>query len=135
MRQLSTDELQSFQRHYDDAVKAAYRWDLWGAAYVINGGCSDDGFRYFLDWLISEGSHTYSQALKSPDNLALLPRVDYADNESFAYVASEIFEEEEGGELDRDFTVDISMPAGKEWSEADLPQLFPKLVQLYELEL
>ena len=33
----------------------SYRWDLWGAAYLANGGCSDDGFDYFRGWLIGQG--------------------------------------------------------------------------------
>jgi hypothetical protein len=28
----------------------SYRNDLWAAGYLINGGCSDDGFDYFRGW-------------------------------------------------------------------------------------
>lgn len=28
---------------------------LWAAAYIANGGCSDDGFDYFRGWLIAQG--------------------------------------------------------------------------------
>ena len=35
----------------------AYTWDLWGAAYVIEDGCSDDCFRDFRAYLISLGPH------------------------------------------------------------------------------
>ncbi|MFL6076856.1 MAG: DUF4240 domain-containing protein [Mycobacteriales bacterium] len=31
----------------------SYQGDLWGAAYLINGGASDDGFDYFRGWLIA----------------------------------------------------------------------------------
>jgi len=27
-----------------------------GAAYIINGGCSDDGFEYFRRWLVLQGA-------------------------------------------------------------------------------
>jgi len=37
-------------------LNKAYTWDLWGAAYLINGGCSDDGFEYFRRWLVSRGA-------------------------------------------------------------------------------
>lgn len=30
-----------------DLMAGSYRGDLWAAAYLINGGCSDDGFEYF----------------------------------------------------------------------------------------
>jgi hypothetical protein len=86
-------ELQSFQNHYDSLITRAYRWDLWGAAYIINGGCSDDGFRYFRDWLISEGEEAYQAALADPESLAKLRRIPLAENELFGNVAFELFEE------------------------------------------
>jgi hypothetical protein len=48
----------------------AYGWPLWGAAYLVNGGCSDDGFDYFLGWLVGQGRAVYEQALAEPDSLA-----------------------------------------------------------------
>jgi len=39
---------------------------LWAAAYVINGGCSDDGFDYFRGWLIVQaGSDIGEYSLNS----------------------------------------------------------------------
>jgi hypothetical protein len=49
---------------------AAYRWDLWGAAYIMNGGCSDDGFTDFRSWLVLQGNKVYHTAIKDPDSLA-----------------------------------------------------------------
>jgi len=49
------DELIEFHRLFNRAMEDAYTWDLWGAAYLINGGGSDDGFAYFRSWLISRG--------------------------------------------------------------------------------
>ncbi|MFF2042750.1 DUF4240 domain-containing protein [Kitasatospora sp. NPDC058170] len=53
----------------------SYRAPLWGAAYVINGGCSDDGFDYFRGWLITQGRVTFERAIADPDALAELPAV------------------------------------------------------------
>lgn len=39
----------------------SYRNPLWAAAYVINGGCSDDGFDYFRGWLIVQGHEVYER--------------------------------------------------------------------------
>ena len=44
LRKLSLEELISFEVAFRRYLNTAYTWDLWGAAYVINGGCSDDGF-------------------------------------------------------------------------------------------
>lgn len=34
---------------------ALYRRDLWAAAYIIGGGCSDDSFIDFRAGLIAQG--------------------------------------------------------------------------------
>jgi len=41
------DEILDWDRIFDRLAIRAYTVDLWGAAYVINGGASDDGFYYF----------------------------------------------------------------------------------------
>jgi hypothetical protein len=61
-----------------DLFTNSYRVDLWAAAYLINGGASDDGFDYFRGWLIAQGRTTYEQALASPDGLADHPAVIHA---------------------------------------------------------
>ena len=35
--------------------RRAYTWEVWGAAYVVEDGCSDDCFRDFRAYLISLG--------------------------------------------------------------------------------
>jgi hypothetical protein len=52
------------------ATCLAYTVDLWGAAYLINGGASDDGFYYFRCWLIGMGRDVYEAAVANPDSLA-----------------------------------------------------------------
>jgi len=128
----SLDEIQSFQSHYDAQIRRSYRWDLWGAANLINGGASDDGFRYFRDWLVSEGRSVFEAALTSPDSLADLPRVDLAELELFGYVALEVYEARGGGELDRDFSTELATPQGQQWSEDNLAELLPRLARKYQ---
>src|SRR5262245_12255316 len=73
---LSPEDLQSFQTHYDEQIRRAFRWDLWGAAYLINGQYSDEGFRYFRDWLVSEGYRVFEAAVRWADSLADLPKIE-----------------------------------------------------------
>jgi len=120
-------EIQAFQRIYDQAIAHAKRWDLWGAAYLMNGGCSDDGFRYFRDWLISEGCDVYQRALADPDSLADVPVRDDAELESFGYAALEAYAEHTDKELERDFSDELTAPEGREWDEDELPALLPRL--------
>lgn len=66
LQTLPDDELIAFHSHFSALYAPTYRADLWGAAYVINGGCSDDGFDYFRAWLIGRGQVAYEAALASP---------------------------------------------------------------------
>lgn len=128
---LEPQAIQSFQIRYEGLLLEANRWNLWGAAYLMNGGCSDDGFKYFRDWLISEGEHIYRAAVKNPDSLASVARRDYFELESFGYAALRAYAANGAGELDRDFKVEFAVPAGKEWIESELPMLLPILAAKY----
>ena len=102
LRKLSTSEIQGFQNVYDTLVLRAFRWDLWGAAHLMNGDCSDDGFVFFCHWLISEGKARYEAALQDPDSLAEVERLDLFELEMFAYVAQDVFEDKDGEDFQRD---------------------------------
>lgn len=126
LKQLGEEELRRFIGYYAAAHTRAYDWNLWGAAFLINGGASDDGFAYFRDWLISRGREVYEAALTDPDNLAGHCTPDEAEFEDFRYVAIEEYTERTGGEPDYSFDP-TGEPAGAEFSEADLEERFPKL--------
>jgi hypothetical protein len=131
LNKLPLGAVQAFQVKYDEMIRRANRWDLWGAAYLMNGGCSDDGFRYFCHWLISEGQVVFERALADPDSLVEVPHMEYFELEAFAYVALKVFESKGGGELERDFSIELTAPIGEEWEEEQVPLLFPRLAQAY----
>ncbi|MEY9870674.1 hypothetical protein ABH931_000128 [Streptacidiphilus sp. MAP12-33] len=68
-------EIIAAQRGLWALMARSYRSPLWAAAYMINGGCSDDGFDYFRGWLILQGRETYERVVADPDALAELPQV------------------------------------------------------------
>jgi hypothetical protein len=70
----------------------SYTWALWGAAYLINGGCSDDGFDYFRGWLICQGRDVFQRAVHDPDSLAShsAPNVECEEALSVARCAYEV---------------------------------------------
>ena len=121
------DEVAEFRQKYDEMLARAYRWKLWGAAHVINGGCSDDGFRYFRDWLISEGEAVFEAALADPDSLADVAQDEDFELESFGYVAAEVYEQMTDQPLPASRTLDSAEPSGPAWKEEDLPALLPRL--------
>jgi len=108
LRELSPEQIISFEVAFRRYLNEAYSWDLWGAAYVVHGGCSDDGFEYFRRWLVSRGRDVYEVALADADSLAQLDVRPGADGvwqfEEIYYVLTDIFEEK-GGEGDvRDYS-------------------------------
>jgi hypothetical protein len=70
LAKLPVDDILAFGKQWEAALAKANTWKLWGAAYLINGGCSDDGFEYFRCWLLLQGQAVYDAALADPDTLA-----------------------------------------------------------------
>ena len=64
---LEDPDLVDFEVHHRQAFADSYDWGLWGAAYVIDGGCGDDSFDYFRAYLISRGRTVFETALDDPD--------------------------------------------------------------------
>ena len=79
--ELPPAEIVSFDAVLWAKLWAAYDWRLWGAAYLINGGCSDDGFLYFRCWLISQGRKAYEAAVADPDALAKIADPEREEHE------------------------------------------------------
>jgi Protein of unknown function (DUF4240) len=69
LKAIAPEEIMDFQRIFSRFHALSYRTDLWGAAYIMNGGASDDGFDYFRGWLISQGKDVFEAALLNPDSL------------------------------------------------------------------
>jgi len=134
---LPPEKIIEFQRVFGSLQDRAYSWDLWGAAYVINGGCSDDGFSDFRSWLISMGRKTYESALSDPESLAEITLGDGGEEDAsfevFAYAAAEAYEASTGDELphpERNFP---NEPSGERWEEGEeeLAGRYPKLFAKY----
>lgn len=137
------DEILSFGDHFDALEHDAYTWNLWAAAYVMNGGCSDDGFIDFRSWLILQGEAVYGAALADPDSLAALDvGPDAATCE--CYIAATAYERATGVSGHNGYYAALEQsypgrppraePMGDEWDEDDpgsLQALCPKLFAKY----
>lgn len=127
---LSVEEIAEFAEMFAQLLRRAYRWDLWGAAYVIGSGCSDDGFMDFRSWLISMGRVVFDAALADPESLAGVasaPGVECSFFEGFGYVAYDLLEKK-GADPDAVATApQPEDPIGERWEEVDLPNRFPRL--------
>jgi hypothetical protein len=123
-------DIVDFERLFSSHLARSYDWGLWGAAYVINGGCSDDAFDYFRAWLIGQGKAVFDAALADPDSL--VERVDdEIECEELLYVAGRAYEERTGDDLPS-LTLDLpDEPRGTSWDEEDLPKRFPRLSERF----
>ena len=125
LERLDPDEIVEFDRIFHEQLAAAYSWDLWAAASIINGGCSDDGFEYFRCWLIAQGERVFQAALADPESLAGRAEPD-VEAESMLYAAAKAYESRTGAELPAPIPRP-NEPAGEPWDEDDLEELYPKL--------
>jgi len=95
---LDPEAVLDFARHFESRYNRAYRWDLWGAAWLLMDGASDDAFDFFRCWLIGQGREVFEGALHGdPDSLAdLLDDFDEeidGDGEELGYAADEAYEQ------------------------------------------
>lgn len=68
-------EILEYAELFDEVHDALYRWDVWAAAYLIGGGCSDDSFMDFRAGVIALGRDWYERTVRDPDELAGHPAV------------------------------------------------------------
>ncbi len=119
---LSLDGAEEFYRFYLDLWGEAYTWDLWCAATIIEGGCSDDGFMDFRSWLVSMGKEAYEKALENPESLAVIaadPTIEVCGFEGFPPVSEAVIDRAEDWSHPQE-------PAGEPFSEpADLKARLP----------
>ena len=153
LRQRSVSDVLDYDHLHSWLMAQSYRLELWGAAYLINGGCSDDGFDYFRGWLLGQGRATWQAALAHPDSLASHPRVrartpqqvpfDYLECEDIWGVADRAYQALTGQEL----TVEVAdmhpwpselqeedWDPGEDWDfddAAEMRRRYPRLWALY----
>ncbi len=96
---LSTEELMGYYYQFLKSHNEAYLGNLWAVAYIVLGGCSDDGFMDFRYWLISRGKDIFTLAIQNPDSLCQeFDTVDYPSLEGISYIPNEVFNKKYGGD-------------------------------------
>ncbi|HEY6907907.1 MAG TPA: DUF4240 domain-containing protein [Myxococcales bacterium] len=115
---LSLRQVAAFDRHLRAMMRKAYRWDVWGAAYLMLGGCSDDAFQDFRASLVARGRAAFERVIADPDELADLADLD--GDETFAAVAREVYEALGAEPLPAPAA--RRRPAGRSWNFDDAAQ-------------
>jgi hypothetical protein len=133
LRHLSLDEVRSFDAHFYECLDRAYSWELWAAAYIIGGGCSDDKFSDFRSTLISMGRQIFERTLADPQSLADMDYdADVADYEGYQYVPARVQRDMSGGQNFPRSRPHPKDPSGTIWDENKVAELYPKLAEKYD---
>ncbi|CAM3051780.1 DUF4240 domain-containing protein [Flavobacterium frigoris] len=101
IEKLTPQEMIGFRLRTDQLLYDSYNPELWCAAYIVSGGCSDGGFEYFRCWLISQGKEVFYRVKSNPDalvNEVVEGRESY-EFEGFWYVAMNAFKNSTGEDL------------------------------------
>jgi hypothetical protein len=131
--QLPVDEILGFDTCFQECIRDAYTEELGAAAYIVNGGCSDDGFDYFMGWLIAHGRKDFEAVLADPERLAdIAERDEHVECESMWSAAATAYEASTGKDDFYKISKGVTRQLrGKPWDEETVDQLYPKLARKF----
>ncbi|MFF5790657.1 DUF4240 domain-containing protein [Paeniglutamicibacter sp. NPDC012692] len=133
-------QIASFKATFVSKNLELYTWDLWGAAYVVlGGGCSDDCFEYFRNWVVGQGRDYFKALQRDTQVLAdgrLVSDEQIGEAELLAYAGEDAYlRSSSGRDLYEDYpdspsTIADGEPSGKAWDEEEVESLYPGLTPL-----
>ncbi len=132
LSQMLVEEIMDFERHFQELQSTSWLNVLWGAAYLINGGCSDDCFDYFRSWLVAQGKDVFEKAVENPDSLADYEEAeeDKVEFEDLLYLSNRVYKEKIGENLPDSVYVTVYGSSGEDWDfddENEMKKRYPKL--------
>ena len=129
---MGAEGIESFDDHFLRLHTGSYSWKLWGAAYIINGGCSDDSFDYFRAWLIGKGRSCFEAAIADPESL-ITHAEEGVECEDLMSIAQQAYEKVTGRE-EMPNTAHQFPELGEGWDfddEAEMRRRYPKLCEKF----
>ena len=129
LERMEPGEILAFEQRWRIVDVAAYRWDIWAAAYLLNGGCDDECFDDFRAYLIGLGRKTYEEAIADADSLAFLAMrgpstYQFAhDGAPLAYAAEEAYMAVTGDEVPDDLGPELPEEPEGEPFDVEAPEL------------
>lgn len=135
LTKLTANDVLEFDNKFRTLRGKIYNWNFWAAAYIINGGCSDDCFSDFRGWLIGQGQSIYENAIQNIETLTELNETNDGDWEGLSYIATDVYEKKTGNDMPKGIQENFEI-TGEEWEEDenDLKNRFPKLYTKFGIE-
>lgn len=150
LAELDGPDIVAFDAMLTRVLDSAYRRPLWNAAYLIEGGCGDDGFMDFRAGLALLGRDVFTRAVDDPDTLADVPTVvrmgledtGWIGAEGLHYAARNAYERVMGETGSFDASMETAVrsmrrpdrPAGEDWDvddDAETRLRLPRLAALF----
>ena len=128
---LEPTEIVKFDNTFTALLAASYDYKLWGASYVINGGCSDDCFDYFRQYLIGHGKDKFYQTIKDPESCSSWIKSEEEDNwEGLQYSAMDAYKLKTGKDIPKTYQPKFELK-GKPFDEETVMKQYPKLAKKF----
>jgi hypothetical protein len=133
LKTLESDDIIGFAQNMSDVLDETYRWDLWAVGFIVNGGCSDDGFEYFRAWLVAQGSERFEAALTNPAVIGQWAQPYENECEDLMSAGWDAFHAKYGSGFP-DGAITGKRPAdptGDSWEEDELEKIYPELCKKF----
>jgi hypothetical protein len=128
---LEPQEIEQFDNRFMAMMDVAYDSRLWGAAYVINGSCSEDCFEYFRQYLIAQGRERFYATLQDPESCSAWIKAESQESwEGILYTAGKIYKMKTGFEIPCSYSPDFELK-GEPFDEATVVAQYPKLAKKF----
>lgn len=121
-----------FDNTFTALLAKSYDYRLWGASYVINGGCSDDCFDYFRQYLIAHGKEKFYKTIKDPESCASWIKTEEEENwEGLQSAAMDAYKQKTGKEIPKTYQPKFEIK-GNPFDEETVIKLYPKLAKKFK---
>ena len=128
---LEPQEIEQFDNRFMAMMDVAYDNRLWAAASVINGGCSEDCFDFFRQYLISQGKERFYATLKDPESCSTWIKSETEEDwEGLLYVAAQMYRMKTGKEIPASYQPVFALK-GEPFNDDSALKQYPKLAKKF----
>jgi len=128
---LTPTEIAKFDNTFTALLAFSYDYKLWGASYVINGGCSDDCFDYFREYLIAHGRDKFYATCQDPENCVNWIKSEEEDNwQGIRNSASTAYKQKTGTDIPQNYHPKFDLK-GRPFDEETVGKQYPKLAKKF----
>ena len=128
---LEPQEIEQFDNRFAAMMDVANDSRLWAAASVINGGCSEECFEFFRQYLIAQGGDKFYATLNNPETCSTWIKSETQEDwGGLLYVAPKIYRMKTTKQIPDSYNPE-SVMKGEPMDEMSALKLYPKLAKKF----